>query len=48
MVFFSEPKAGNMVVLKDVLRCFELAFGLKVNFHKSKVARIGISDLCFR
>jgi hypothetical protein len=27
---------------KMVLRCFELAFGLKINFHKSCIVQVGV------
>ena len=35
-LFLSEAKTQNMVI-KSILRCFELAAGLKVNFIKSKI-----------
>lgn len=42
-VFVGEASIQNLVVLKSVLRCFELVSGLKVNFHKSKLASIATS-----
>ena len=30
------------MVIRSILRCFEIASGLKVNFHKSKIGSIGI------
>lgn len=30
--------------MKRILRCFEIMSGLKINFHKSKVCRIGVED----
>ncbi|XP_057445075.1 uncharacterized protein LOC130737348 [Lotus japonicus] len=37
-VFVGEASIQNVVVLKVILRCFELSSGLKVNFNKSKLA----------
>lgn len=34
----------NILTLKAILRGFELALGLKVNFFKSKLGAIGIND----
>ena len=31
-----------MVAIKTMLRCFKLSYGLKVNFHKSCFADIGV------
>ena len=36
-LFLSEAKTQNILVIKSILRCFELAAGLKVNFIKSKI-----------
>jgi len=33
-----EASFHNVIVLKGILRCFELVFGLKINFHKSKLS----------
>jgi len=30
------------MTIKVMLRCFELSFGLRVNFHKSKIGAIGV------
>jgi len=30
------------MTLKIILKCFELAFGLKVNYSKSKVGGVGV------
>ncbi|KAK3218241.1 hypothetical protein Dsin_012211 [Dipteronia sinensis] len=40
-IFFLKPKDEYLLNVKRILRCFELASGLKVNFHKSCVARVG-------
>ena len=32
----------NVLALKSILRCYELASGLKVNFHKSRIGGIGV------
>jgi len=32
------------VVIKSILRCFEIASGLKVNFHKTKLGSIGMQN----
>jgi len=34
----------RVLVIKSILRCFELASGLKVNFFKSKIGGVGISQ----
>ena len=31
------------MAIKSILKCFELAYGLKVNFYKSKLGSIGVS-----
>lgn len=33
---------SNVKCIKCLLRCFELAFGLKINFHKSRLAMVGV------
>ena len=40
-IMFIKPKIEYVLNIKRILRCFELASGLKVNFHKSCVARVG-------
>jgi len=35
-IFVCSPKPQNIVVIKSILRCFEIASRLKVNFHKRK------------
>jgi len=45
MLFFCEPLYHNTLVVKAILRSFELVSGLRVNFHKSEVGFVGISQL---
>jgi len=42
ILFFYNPSYQNMLVIKAILRSFELVLGLKVNFHKSTVGFVGI------
>src|ERR1044072_1751202 len=39
-IFLCEASMQNVLVIKSILRCFELVVGLNVNFNKSKLARI--------
>lgn len=41
-LFIGEPNIQNVLVMKSVLRCFELMSGLKVNFSKSKLAGVAM------
>jgi len=41
-VFFCEDSYSNVVTLKSILRGFEIASGLKINFHKSKLIGINV------
>jgi len=41
-LFLCEDSYANVVTLKAILRGFELASGLKINFHKSKLAIINV------
>jgi len=41
-IFVCNEEIQNIMVIKSILRCFEIASGLKVNFHKSKIGSIGI------
>lgn len=43
-LFLGEASLSNMVTLKCILRCFELVSGMKINFHKSKIAGIAVTD----
>ena len=49
-LFFYEESWSKMVTMKSILRGFELASGLKINFHKSKLAGINVQSnnlLCY-
>nr|KYP38922.1 Putative ribonuclease H protein At1g65750 family [Cajanus cajan] len=41
-MFPKEASLKNVIVIKSVIRCFEMVFGLKVNFNKSKFGSIGL------
>ena len=41
-LFLCQDRFSNVVTLKAILRGFELASGLKINFHKSKLAGINV------
>jgi len=41
-LFLCKPLLENIMVIKSVFRCFELASGLKVNFLKTKIIGLGI------
>lgn len=43
-IFLGEASLPNMITLKCILRCFELVSGMKINFHKSKIAGIAVPD----
>ena len=43
-LFFGKPSSNDIVVIKSILRCFELASDLKINFHKSKVGGVGVGE----
>ncbi|MCH88112.1 LINE-1 reverse transcriptase like [Trifolium medium] len=42
-IFLGEASVENLWTLKMILRCFELASGLKVNFAKSSVMGVNVS-----
>jgi len=44
-LFFCQPKLNSILAIKTVLHCFEITSRLKVNFHKSHVGTIGVTDL---
>jgi len=44
-LFLCNPSHHNVFVIKAILRYFELVSGLRVNFHKSMVGLVGISEL---
>lgn len=39
-----EVERVELLSIKRVLKCFEVMSGLKINFYKSVVCRVGISD----
>ena len=43
-LFFREESWSNVIIMKAILRGFELASGLKINFHKSKLAGINVHN----
>ena len=43
-IFFCEDNVKNITKIKYTLRCFELVFGLKMNFRKSKNGGIGVQN----
>ena len=44
-IFFGEATMQNVKTIKSILRSFELASGLKINFAKSSFGAIGKSEL---
>ncbi|KAK3199563.1 hypothetical protein Dsin_022978 [Dipteronia sinensis] len=40
-ILFLKPKKDYILNVRRILRCFELASGLSLNFHKSGVVRVG-------
>ncbi|GMP55749.1 hypothetical protein CsSME_00020479 [Camellia sinensis var. sinensis] len=43
-ILFSEADWDQMVLVKRILRCFEVLSGLRINFHKSVVCGVGVDD----
>lgn len=43
-IFLGEASVQNVLVIKAILRCFELVSGLKVNFLKSKLAVVALNN----
>jgi len=43
-LFLCEDSFNNIFAIKAILRCYEIVSGLKVNFHKSKVAGVNIDE----
>ncbi|XP_071714358.1 uncharacterized mitochondrial protein AtMg01250-like [Rutidosis leptorrhynchoides] len=41
-IFFGKWNMINIVNLMKLLKCFELASGLKINYHKSSLFRVGL------
>ncbi|KAK3206971.1 hypothetical protein Dsin_021017 [Dipteronia sinensis] len=40
-ILFLKPRKDYILNVRRILRCFELASGLSLNFHKSCVVRVG-------
>jgi len=43
-VFICEPNYESIFTLKYILRCFKVALGLRINFHKSMIGAIGVVE----
>ncbi|XP_028093957.1 uncharacterized protein LOC114294055 [Camellia sinensis] len=43
-IIFCEANWEEIIAIKRILRCFEVMFGLKINFHKCKVYGISVED----
>jgi len=43
-LFLCEVNNDDILAIKSMLRCFEMASGLRVNFHKSKVGVLGVHN----
>ena len=41
-LFVYESSVRNIMTIKVILRCFELGFDLRVNFHESKIGAIEV------
>jgi len=41
-LFLCEDSFSNIFNIKAILRCYELASGLKINFHKSKLVGVNV------
>ena len=41
-LFFCKASIQSVMTLKAILKCFELVYGLKVNYSKSKVGGVGV------
>ena len=44
-LFFCKPSYHNVLVVKAILRSFELVLGLRVNFNKREVGSVGVTQL---
>ncbi|XP_028102574.1 uncharacterized protein LOC114301812 [Camellia sinensis] len=43
-IIFCEAEREEVLTVKRILRCFEIVSGLKINYYKSVVCGIGLSD----
>jgi len=44
-LFFYEANTKSVFNIKGILQCFELSFGLRVNFLKSRIGRTGLDQI---
>jgi len=44
-LFFCQPKLQSILAIKVILRSFEVISSLEVNYHKSHVDTIGVTDV---
>ncbi|XP_028086008.1 uncharacterized protein LOC114286986 [Camellia sinensis] len=47
-IIFCEAEWSEMLTVKRILRCFEIISGLEINFHKSGVYGVGLSEECVK
>ncbi|CAL5412431.1 unnamed protein product [Camellia sinensis] len=47
-ILFCEAEWVEVVTIKRILRCFEILLGLKINYHKSVIAGIGVDEVLLR
>ncbi|CAL5367336.1 unnamed protein product [Camellia sinensis] len=45
-IFFCKADLDQVVIVKRLLRCFEVLSGLRINYHKSVVCGVGLHDEC--
>lgn len=43
-VFYPKPNNKNVIAVKIILRCFGLAFDLKVNCAKNRISGVGVGN----
>ena len=43
-LIFLDPSEEHVINLKRILCCFQTYSGLKINFNKSSITRVGVSD----
>jgi len=44
-MFMCKDNIRNLVSIKSILRCFQLALGLRVNLHKRYIGGIGVDSV---
>ncbi|XP_028084312.1 uncharacterized protein LOC114285459 [Camellia sinensis] len=45
LILFCEADMDQVVIVKRLLRCFEVLSGLKINYHKSVICGVGVNDV---